>query len=147
MTRILFVSDCALSKASSAGEVRIDYGTNILECNGTTIREGEPISINGTTGEVFAGAIASADSELKQVLIGKTLKTVEAVYSKAPFFKTYFPEIKKKIEAHTLLAPLNIDLIRFFAEVFGIKTHHLKQQSASRVRVIVFGNDLHFAGV
>jgi pyruvate,orthophosphate dikinase len=63
---------------AGAGEVHIDYGSNTLTCKGTTIREGEPISINGSTGEVFAGAIASADSELKQVLIGKTLDAKES---------------------------------------------------------------------
>jgi pyruvate,orthophosphate dikinase len=43
-----------------------------------TLREGDPLSINGSTGEVFNGAIATADSELKQVLIARTLKPAES---------------------------------------------------------------------
>jgi hypothetical protein len=43
-----------------------------------TLREGDAISINGSTGEVFRGAIATADSELKQVLIAKTLKPADS---------------------------------------------------------------------
>ena len=43
-----------------------------------TLKEGDSISINGSTGEVFDGLIETADSELKQVLIGKTLKPAES---------------------------------------------------------------------
>ena len=59
---------------AGAGAIQIDYHHGTLTCGNITIREGEPISINGSTGEVIAGLIATADSELKQVLIAKTLK-------------------------------------------------------------------------
>ena len=59
---------------AGAGDIHIDYSKSQLTCKGVTIREGEPLSINGSTGEVLQGAIASADSELKQVLITGTLK-------------------------------------------------------------------------
>src|SRR5439155_2861732 len=59
---------------AGAGEIRIDYHDGTLTCGDVDIREGEAISINGSTGEVISGAIASADSELKQVLIARTLK-------------------------------------------------------------------------
>ena len=59
---------------AGAGDIHIDYHAGVMTCRGVTLREGDPISINGTTGEVFTGAIATADSELKQVLVGRTLK-------------------------------------------------------------------------
>jgi pyruvate,orthophosphate dikinase len=59
---------------AGAGDIEIDYHKGVLKCKGVTIKEGESISINGTTGEVFQGKIDTADSELKQVLVGKTLK-------------------------------------------------------------------------
>jgi pyruvate, orthophosphate dikinase len=59
---------------AGAGDVHIDYSKLELTAKGVTIKEGQPISINGSTGEVFAGAITAADSELKQVLIAKTMK-------------------------------------------------------------------------
>src|SRR5207244_6238020 len=62
---------------AGAGEIHIDYHTGKLTCGGLTLVEGDPISINGSTGEVFHGAIATADSELKQVLVGKTLKPAD----------------------------------------------------------------------
>jgi pyruvate,orthophosphate dikinase len=63
---------------AGAGDIHIDYHAGTLTCNGVTLREGDPISINGSTGEVFHGAIDAADSELKQVLVGKTLKPADS---------------------------------------------------------------------
>ena len=56
-----------------ASEINIDYNTGILTCGDKTIKEGEFISINGSTGEVLSGKIDTAPSELIQVLIDKTL--------------------------------------------------------------------------
>jgi len=63
---------------AGAGEIQIDYGRGTLTCAGKTLREGDAISINGSTGEVFAGGIATADSELKQVLIAETMKPADS---------------------------------------------------------------------
>ncbi len=63
---------------AGAGDIHIDYHTGKLTCGGVTLQEGDAISINGSTGEVFHGAIATADSELKQVLVGKTLKPADS---------------------------------------------------------------------
>ena len=59
---------------AGAGEIHIDYHKGTLKCNGLTLREGDLISINGSTGEVFNGRIATTDSELKQVLVSKKMK-------------------------------------------------------------------------
>jgi pyruvate,orthophosphate dikinase len=59
---------------AGAGDIEIDYHKGTLKAKGVTLKEGDPISINGTTGEVFAGNIATADSELKQVLVTKKMK-------------------------------------------------------------------------
>ncbi len=59
---------------AGAGDIEIDYHKKTLKCNGVTLKEGDPISINGSTGEVFNGKIDTADSELKQVLVAKTMK-------------------------------------------------------------------------
>ncbi|MCE9619297.1 MAG: pyruvate, phosphate dikinase [Planctomycetes bacterium] len=61
-----------------AGTLDIDYHKGTVTCNGKTLREGDALSIDGTTGEVFTGHIDTADSELKQVLIAKTLKPSES---------------------------------------------------------------------
>jgi len=63
---------------AGAGDIHIDYKTGKLTCNGVTLKEGDPISINGSTGEVFQGLIETTDSELKQVLITKQLKPADS---------------------------------------------------------------------
>ena len=59
---------------AGAGGIQIDYAKGTLTCGGHTLKEGDAISINGSTGEVFAGGIKTADSELKQVLVARTMK-------------------------------------------------------------------------
>ena len=63
---------------AGAGAIHIDYTAGTLSCGTIELREGDDISINGSTGEVFKGAIRTADSELKQVLIAKTLKAEDS---------------------------------------------------------------------
>jgi len=54
-----------------ANEIAIDYATRKLCVGETVLKEGDPISIDGTTGEVFAGYVETAPSEVSQVLSGK----------------------------------------------------------------------------
>jgi pyruvate,orthophosphate dikinase len=63
---------------AGAGDIHIDYHAGKLTSGKVTLKEGDHISINGSTGEVFHGAIATADSELKQVLVGKTMKPADS---------------------------------------------------------------------
>ncbi len=49
---------------SGAGEVKIDYKTRTLTIGDTTIKEGDWISLNGTTGEVYLGQVATKAAEL-----------------------------------------------------------------------------------
>ncbi|MCB9557660.1 MAG: pyruvate, phosphate dikinase [Deltaproteobacteria bacterium] len=51
----------------------IDYGKGQLTVGKHTIKEGDWISIDGTTGEVLAGEIKTFPSEVIQVLISKSL--------------------------------------------------------------------------
>jgi pyruvate,orthophosphate dikinase len=63
---------------AGAGEIHIDYHAGTLQCKGHTLREGDAISINGSTGEVINGNIKTADSELKQVLVSRSLDPNES---------------------------------------------------------------------
>jgi pyruvate,orthophosphate dikinase len=63
---------------AGAGEIAIDYHAGTMTCAGKTLREGDFLSINGTTGEVIDGKIDTADSELKQVLVAGTMKPKES---------------------------------------------------------------------
>ena len=49
---------------SGAGEAKIDYKNRTLEINGTKLKEGDWISLNGSTGEVYLGEVDTKDPEL-----------------------------------------------------------------------------------
>jgi pyruvate,orthophosphate dikinase len=49
---------------SGAGSIRVDYATGIMSAGGRTFRAGEVITIDGSTGEVLAGAVSMRQPEL-----------------------------------------------------------------------------------
>ncbi|HEY8835165.1 MAG TPA: putative PEP-binding protein, partial [Chthoniobacterales bacterium] len=53
--------------------IQIDYQKRTLSANGVTLKQGDYISIDGTTGEVFVGEVATAPSEIVQVLVDGSL--------------------------------------------------------------------------
>lgn len=65
---------------AGCGSLDIDYAQGILRVDGldTVLREGDPISLDGTTGEVIAGTIKTRHSEVIEVLADKTLKPEDA---------------------------------------------------------------------
>ena len=54
---------------AGCGELEIDYAAGTMKVKGYTLKEGDWLSIDGTTGEVIAGAVATSDSEVIQALI------------------------------------------------------------------------------
>ncbi len=61
-----------------AAALQIDYTTRTVTVDGTTYKEGDSISINGTAGEVYPGDIPTAASEVVQVLVEKSLNGKES---------------------------------------------------------------------
>ena len=49
---------------SGAGEIRVDYHAKTVEMGGIKYNEGDWISLNGSTGEVYDGPVPTADPEL-----------------------------------------------------------------------------------
>lgn len=60
------------------GALNIDYLTKQMNVNGQVVREGDSISIDGSTGEVLHGEIKTRPSEVLQVLLDKTLQPKES---------------------------------------------------------------------
>src|SRR5207244_6606300 len=56
-----------------ASALHVDYAEKTVKAGDTTLREGDYISIYGTAGEVFAGEVKTAPSEVVQVLVEKKL--------------------------------------------------------------------------
>ena len=57
--------------------IHIDYQKGTLSANGTKLNRGDYISIDGTAGEVFAGEVATAPSDIIQVLVDGSLDAEE----------------------------------------------------------------------
>ncbi|MFM7076858.1 MAG: pyruvate, phosphate dikinase, partial [Planctomycetaceae bacterium] len=113
---------------AGAGAIAIDYARGTLTCGSTVLREGDAISINGSTGEVLSGAIETADSELKQVLVSNTMRPEDSEVFQ------YYAFIMKLADKHRKLGiRTNADTpeqvrqaIAFGAEGIGLtRTEHM----------------------
>jgi len=49
---------------SGAGALKIDYATKTMEVDGLVVKEGDYISLNGSTGDIFLGKVATKEAEL-----------------------------------------------------------------------------------
>ena len=113
---------------AGCGELLIDYGAHTMTVKGRTIKEGDWISIDGTTGEVIEGKINTRPSEVLQVLIEKTLPP-----AKAPVFQTFAKVMTWADKYRTLKIRTNADqpdqsrnAVAFGAEGIGLcRTEHM----------------------
>jgi pyruvate,orthophosphate dikinase len=108
--------------------IQIDYQKRTLTANGTTLNQGDYISIDGTAGEVFAGEVTTAPSEIVQVLVDRTLKPKQSLT-----YREYEKLMKWVDEFRTLGVRTNADTpeqaknaIAFGAEGIGLcRTEHM----------------------
>lgn len=61
---------------SGAGSIRVDYKARTLEMEGKVYKEGDNISLNGSTGEVYDGTIKTTEAELSGDF-GKLMKLAD----------------------------------------------------------------------
>jgi len=108
--------------------VRIDYQKRTLSANGTMLRQGDYISIDGTAGEVFAGEVATAPSEIVQVLIDRSLEPKKSLtyreYEKLMRWTDEFRKLGIRTNADTPEQVKNA--VAFGAEGIGLcRTEHM----------------------
>jgi len=87
-----------------AAALHIDYKARTLKVGGKTYKEGDYLSIDGTSGEVYAGAIPTAASEIVQVLVEKSLPA-----AKSKTYKMYAKLMNWCEEATKLQVRTNAD--------------------------------------
>jgi pyruvate,orthophosphate dikinase len=113
---------------AGCGELVIDYGKHTMASKGRTLKEGDWISIDGSTGQVIEGKINTKPSEVLQVLIGKSLDP-----SKAPVYQTFAKVMAWADKYRTLKIRTNADqpdqsanAVAFGAEGIGLcRTEHM----------------------
>lgn len=111
-----------------ASGIQIDYQKRTLNANRTTLRQGDYISIDGSTGEIFAGEVTTAPSEIVQVLVDRTLGA-----KKSATYQEYAKLMNWVDELRTLAVRANADTpeqvtnaIAFGAEGIGLcRTEHM----------------------
>ncbi len=111
-----------------AADVQIDYEKRVLTANGTTLKHGDYISIDGTTGEVFAGEVTTAPSEIVQVLVDRSLDGKKSAtyqqYARLMMWVDEFRELAVRTNADSPDQVLNA--VAFGAEGIGLcRTEHM----------------------
>src|SRR5712671_6393610 len=61
-----------------ASALQVDYHAKTMTVGGQTFNQGDFLSIDGTVGEVYAGEVKTAASEIIQVLVERTLKAKDS---------------------------------------------------------------------
>src|SRR5438477_8659522 len=111
-----------------ASGIQIDYQKRTLSANGATLAQGDYISIDGTAGEVFAGEVTTAPSEIIQVLVDRSLDAKKSLtyreYAKLMTWADEFRKLGIRTNADTPEQVANA--VAFGAEGIGLcRTEHM----------------------
>ncbi len=125
----------------------IDYSAKLMRAGGVTIEEGDWISLDGSTGDVYAERIPTKPSEVIQVLLEKTLKP-----ESAPAYQLYANLMSWADEIRRMKVRTNADqpdqchnAIAFGAEGIGLcRTEHMffEGDRIDFVREMILANSL-----
>jgi pyruvate,orthophosphate dikinase len=110
------------------GALQIDYDKRTVSVGDTVLKEGDFISVDGFTGEVMAGQVATKPSEVMQVLVSKTLKPEQSkTYQKfARLMAEADKRRKLKIRTNADKPDQAAQAIAFGAEGIGLcRTEHM----------------------
>ena len=128
-----------------ASDLTIDYESSTLSVAGKTFKEGDYISIDGFTGEVFEGKVQTKPSEVIQVLISKTMKPAESdVYGRFAELMTWVNKYRKlKIRTNADQPNQATEAVAFGAEGIGLcRTEHMFFDHIDEFREMILAGDL-----
>jgi pyruvate,orthophosphate dikinase len=111
-----------------ASALQIDYATQSLTAGSLTLKQGDFISINGTAGEVYAGEVKTAPSEVVQVLVEKRLDPKKSqVYQEFASLMSWADKVRElEVRANADLPNQAATAIAFGATGIGLcRTEHM----------------------
>jgi pyruvate,orthophosphate dikinase len=128
-----------------AGELNIDYEAGTVKVKDKVLKQGDYISVDGFTGEIFAGKVTTKPSEIVQVLISKTMKPEES-----EIYQRYAKLMKWVDETRTLKVRTNADepkqaegAVAFGAEGIGLcRTEHMFFNHIDEFREMILADGL-----
>ncbi len=110
------------------GDLEIDYRQKTVTAGSKVLREGDVISIDGFTGEVFQGEVEARPSEVIQVLLHKTLKPEESeTYRRYAQLMTWVDSARRlRVRTNADEPKQASEAIAFGAEGIGLcRTEHM----------------------
>ncbi|MEO8429692.1 MAG: pyruvate, phosphate dikinase, partial [Verrucomicrobiota bacterium] len=111
-----------------ASALDVDYKGKTLSVSGLKFNEGDYLSIDGTSGNVYAGQVKTAPSEVIQVLVNKTLKAKESqTYQKfAQLMKWCAQATRLQVRTNADTPEQTTNAIAFGATGIGLcRTEHM----------------------
>ena len=119
-----------MGKACIVGcaELEIDYRAGTVTVGNKILREGDQISIDGFTGEVFAGDLEERPSEIIQVLLEKSLDPKQSeTYTRYAQLMSWVDERRRlKVRTNADEPKQALEAIAFGAEGIGLcRTEHM----------------------
>ena len=114
---------------AGAGELHIDYAKKRMTVRGKRLRQGDWISLDGSTGEVFEGQLTTRPSDVTSALFGKARRAKK----KSPVFEAYEKLMSWSKSTRRMKVRTNADqpdqceqAIAFGAEGIGLcRTEHM----------------------
>lgn len=128
-----------------ASDLKIDYEAATLTVAGKTLKEGDYISIDGFTGEVFEGKVETKPSEIIQVLIHKTLKAEESpTYQRYAKLMTWVDKYRQlKVRTNADEPKQAAEAVSFGAEGIGLcRTEHMFFDHVDEFREMILASDV-----
>jgi pyruvate,orthophosphate dikinase len=127
--------------------LNIDYHKGTLSVGDKTLKDGDWISIDGFTGEVMAGQVATKPSEVVQVLIDKTMKPEQSkVYQQFAELMKWADEARKlKVRTNADKPKEAAEAVAFGAEGIGLcRTEHMffEGDRIDAMREMILASDL-----
>ncbi|HGY91220.1 MAG TPA: pyruvate, phosphate dikinase [Planctomycetes bacterium] len=131
---------------AGCGDLKIDYKARRFVADGKVIKEGDAISLNGSTGEVLAGEIPTSPSEISQVLVEKSLDP-----KKSEIFRAYDQLMRWCDKVRRMKVRTNADqpdqaaiAVAFGAQGIGLcRTEHMffGEEKIQHMRAMILAED------
>ncbi|RPH35680.1 MAG: pyruvate, phosphate dikinase, partial [Planctomycetota bacterium] len=107
--------------------IKVDEHAGTFTAGSVTVKEGDYVSIDGSTGEVFAADVPTRDSDILQILAGKMKPSESDVYESFSTFMGWADEIRTlKVRANADIPRDAKAAIALGAEGIGLcRTEHM----------------------
>jgi pyruvate, orthophosphate dikinase len=122
---------------SGAGDLKIDYKAKQMKIGDLVVKQGDYISIDGFTGQIYASEIAVKPSEIVQVLNGEMKEDDSDLFKDYNTFMSYADELRQLKIRTNADTPADTEMaVKFGAEGIGLcRTEHMFFEGARIISI------------